>query len=373
MHPRYRLCLSEPAEAGRVKAAGSPMSTAGRALATMTAAVVLAAGCSSKTFDQVKGTVLDSRTGKPVAQAKVTATAPNTAAATGPTDAQGTFTLRKVSKQAHLAVTATNYEAADVPVTGKPLNVTLKPIPVQGTITSTLTNKGLQATLDGKLHQRTAADGTFRVYGVGPGNTLRATAPSYKTASVAIDADRRVHVLLVAEEATRIEQVNQWLRAGNLAPVWRYVFRTPKGYGYEEVPTQVKAQVEAEGRRQFAAAAAREGAKGLEMRSVIKGFEMRSVTKGGAAADMMVFVAAIDPRFASLPGVNQGFLTGVSQSTGAKPQLITVAGGKQVAYLASPGGPKLIAFREGSLQVLISGDAAEPLKGFASAFINAHE
>src|SRR5262245_42549004 len=264
------------------------MRGAGRVLAAMTMAVVLAAGCSSKTFDQVKGTGLDSRTGKPVAQAKVTATAPNTAAVTGPTDAQGTFTLRKVSKQARLAVTATNYEAADVPVAGKPLNITLKPIPVQGVVTSTLTNKGLQATLDGKLHGRTAADGTFRVYGVGPGDTLSVAAPGYKTASVAIDADRRAHVLLVAEEATRIQQVNQWLRARNLAPVWRYVFLSPEGYGYEQPPPEVKA----ESRRQIVAAG---GGK------VLTGFEMRSVTKGGAAADMLVLVAALDPRFASLP------------------------------------------------------------------------
>lgn len=47
-------------------------------MAAMTAAIVLAARCSSNTFDQVKGTVLDSRTRKPVAQAKVTATTPRT-------------------------------------------------------------------------------------------------------------------------------------------------------------------------------------------------------------------------------------------------------------------------------------------------------
>ncbi len=334
------------------------MSRAGRALAAMTVAVVLAAGCSSKTFDWVKGTVLDSRTGEPVAQAKVTATAPNTAAVTGPTDAQGTFTLREVSKQAHLAVTATNYEAADVPVAGKPLNVTLKPIPVQGLITSTLTNKGLQATQDGKLHERTAANGTFRVYGVGPGNRLSVTAPGYKTASVAIDQDRKMQVRLVAEEATRVEQVNQWLRSGNLAPVWRYVFLTPKGYGYEESPPEFKAGA----RKQFGAAG-----------QAVKGFEMRSVTKGGAAANMAVLVVALDPRIAAAPGANEGFLTGVSQSAGARPQPITLAGGKQVAYIDPPSGPKAILLSEGSLQAMILGDTAEQLKGFASAFINAHE
>jgi hypothetical protein len=335
------------------------MSRAGRALAVMTAAVVLAAGCSSKTFDQVKGTVLDSRTGKSIAQAKVTATAPNTAAVTGRTDAQGTFTLRTVSKQAHLAVTATNYEAADVPVTGKPLNLTLKPIPVQGMITSTLTNKGLQATLDGKLHERTAANGTFRIYGVGPGDTLSVAAPGYKTMSAAVGADRRLHVLLVAEEATRIQQVNQWLRAGNLAPVWRYVFLTPKGYEYEQSPPQIKA----EARRQFAGTASQG----------VKGFETRSITKGGAAAEMMVIVVAFDPQVAALPGFADGFLTGVSRGAGGRPRLITLPGGKQVPYLAPSGGPKFILLSEGSLQLLIFGDAAERLKGFASAFIKAHE
>jgi hypothetical protein len=335
------------------------MRKAGQALAAMTAAVVLAAGCSSKTLDQVKGTVLDSRTGKPVAQAKVTATAPDTAAVTGPTDAHGTFTLRKVSKQAHLAVTAPNYEAAaDVPVAGKPLNVTLKPIPVQGVITSTLTSKGLRATLDGKLHQRTATNGTFQIYGVGPGDRLSVTAPGYKTASAAIDQDRRVQVRLVAEEATRIQQVNQWLRAGNLTPVWRYVFLTPKGYGYEESPPELKAGA----RKQFGAAG-----------QAVKGFEMRSVTKGGAAANMAVLVVALDPRLAASPGANEGFLTGVSQSAGARPQPITLAGGNQVAYIDPPSGPKFILLNEGSLQVMILGDAAEQLKGFASAFINAHE
>ena len=38
-----------------------------------------------------------------------------------------------------------------------------------------------------------------------------------------------------------------------------------------------------------------------------------------------------------------------------------------------PSGSKFIVLNEGSLQVLILGDAAERLKGFASAFINAHE
>jgi hypothetical protein len=44
-----------------------------------------------------------------------------------------------------------------------------------------------------------------------------------------------------------------------------------------------------------------------------------------------------------------------------------------VAYIAPPGEPKAILLSEGSLQAMILGDAAEQLKGFASAFIKAHE
>jgi hypothetical protein len=167
---------------------------------------------------------------------------------------------------------------------------------------------------------------------VGPGDKLSVVAPGYKTASVAINADRRVHMRLVAQEDTRILQVNQWLRAGRLGPVWRYVFLAPKGYGYEDVPPQVKA----EARRGFAAAAGE-----------VKGFEARSVTKGGAAANMTVLVLALDPRVAALPGATENFLTGVSQGAGARPRPITLAGGDQAAYPRPSGRAQVDLLQRG--------------------------
>lgn len=336
----------------------------GRALVVAALFVMLAAGCTAKTLDDLSGTVLDGRTGQPIARAKVTATAAETPTITTSSDAAGRFTLQEVSKKARLQVTAPNYKPADVAVAKQALSIRLEPIPVEGVVTSTLTNRALAATLGGTLHAggslhlRTKADGSFRAYGVGPSDRLRISAPGYKTTSVVIDADRKLKVRLVAAEATRIEQVNQWLRAGDLAPVWRYVFLPPNdhGYGYEAVPSEY--------RKDFAAAFTQEGSKGVEL---------RSVTKGGLATDMLAIAIALDPKVAALPGSDEAFLAGVVQGSGATPQPVTLAGGQQVPYVAPAHGPKAIVVGEGALHVVFLGEDAQQLKNAASMFIKAHE
>jgi Carboxypeptidase regulatory-like domain len=340
------------------------MSRVGGAVAVAVVVMMFATGCSATSFDEVSGTVLDGRTGQPIARAKVTAAAPGTPTIAASSDPAGKFTLQEVSRKARLQVTATNYKPADVAAAEGALSIRLQPIPIQGVVTSTLTNRALAATLGGKLpaggglRLRTKADGSFRAYGVGPGDRLRVTAPGYKAASLVINADRKLKIRLVAEEATRIEQVNQWLRTGSLAPVWRYVFLPPNGggYGYEIVP--------AEFRKDFAAAFPQEGSKG---------FELRSVTKDGIATDMLAIAIALDPKVAALPGSDESFLAGVVQGSGAGPELVTLAGGQQVPYMAPAGGPEAIVVSEGALHVLFLGEDAQQLKSIASTFIKAHE
>jgi hypothetical protein len=340
------------------------MRRVGGAAAVAVVVVMLATGCSAKSFAEVGGTVLDGRTGQPIARAEVTATAPEMPTVAGSSDAKGRFALQEVSKKARLQVTAINYKPADVPVAKEALSIRLEPIPVEGVVTSTLTNRTLAATLGGRLHAggslrlRTKADGSFQAYDVGPGDRLRVSAPGYKPTSVVIDADRQLKIRLVAEEETRIQQVNQWLRAGNLAPVWRYVFLSPNdhGYGYEAVPAEYE--------KDFAAAFTQEGSKGVEL---------RSVTKGGLATDMLAIAIALDPKLAALPGSDELFLAGVVQGSGATPQPVTLAGGQQVPYIAPAGGPKAIVVSEGALHVLFLGDDTQQLKNFASTFIKAHE
>jgi hypothetical protein len=188
--------------------------TARRALVAVAAAALLAAGCSARTFEQVGGTVVDARTREPVAGAEVRATAPGAAPLSATTDPQGMFTLRHVSRRARLQVTSGNYRPAQVQLTGALLGVALSPIPVRGVVVSTLTGSGLRASIAGADAGRTAAtvDGSFQLYGPGPGDRLTVTAPGYRTASVTIGAGRDVRVGLAAEQATRIEQVNHAVR-----------------------------------------------------------------------------------------------------------------------------------------------------------------
>jgi Carboxypeptidase regulatory-like domain len=340
--------------------------TAGRVLTAMAAAALLAAGCSARSFDQVRGTVLDARTHRPVARAAVTSTAPGAVEVTATTDAQGRFTLRNLSRHARLRVTAGNYWPAQVQPTGELVGVALSPIPVRGVVRSTLTGGGLRATVAGAGigigRTEAAADGSFRLYGLGPGDKLTVTAPGYKTASATIGTDRNVRVALAAEEATRVRQVNQWLRAGDFASVWRYVFQTPTGYGYVDLPADFKAEV----RRQYV------GAIGSTARSV-RGFEMRSVTEGDAGADIEVLAFAMDPEFAALPGFRDGLVAGFTRNTGVRPRPLVLPGGTTAAYFRPPGGAAALLLSEGSLVVLLFGPPEEPIKRFAAAFLAARQ
>jgi hypothetical protein len=310
------------------------------------------------------GTVVDARTREPVVQAEVSATVPGPAAVTATTDARGRFTLRHVSRQARLRVTAGNYRPTKVQLTGELLGVALSPIPVRGVVTNTLTGSGLRATIAGAGTGATAAaaDGSFRVYGLGPGDRLTVTAPGYKRASVTIGASREVRVALAAEEATRIEQVNQWLRAGKLAPVWRYVFRTPRGYGYVDLPADFKAQVP----QQSVLA-------GVAAPQFVRGFDMRSVTEGDSGADIEVLAFAMDPQFADQAGFRETLVTRFARNAGVRAQSVVLPGGVTAAYFRPPESAAALLLNEGSLVVVLFGPPEEPIKRFAAAFLAAHQ
>ncbi len=169
------------------------------------------------------GTVVDQRTGRPVARARVEATAPQMATVTGSTDAQGRFTLRQVSKQATLKVTAANYQLASLPVGKGPLEVKLTPIPVIGRVTSGLTRAGLGGHADPDASRR-----QLRGLRGGPGRPVDRERPWVHAKSITIGAGR-VEVILSPEPATEVNQINQWVRAGNLAAVWRFHVHQPAG------------------------------------------------------------------------------------------------------------------------------------------------
>jgi hypothetical protein len=296
----------------------------------------------------------------------VRATAPGAAPLSAITDAQGMFTLRHVSRRARLRVSAGNHRPAQVQLTGELLGVTLSPIPVRGVVVSTLTGSGLRATIAGgdadAGRTAAAADGSFRLYGLGPGDWLTVTAPGYRTASVTIGAGRDVRVALAAEQATRIEQVNQWLRAGDLASVWRYVFRTPRGYGYVDLPADFKADVPQES-----------VLAGVAPQQFVRGFDMRSVTEGDAGADIEVLVFAMDPEFAALPGFREDLVARFARSTGVRARSLVLPGGATAAYFRPPESAAALLLTEGSLVMVVFGPPEEPIKRFATAFLAAHQ
>jgi hypothetical protein len=320
--------------------------------------MLLAAACSSSsstTFQQVHGTVVDQRTGKPVAQARLQATAPQVATVTGSTDAQGRFTLHKVHKQATLQVTAANYQLASLPVDKGPLQVKLTPIPVLGRVTSRLTQAGLQATLRGKAGEQTQTrpDGTFQVYGMGQGDTLTVSAPGYTQKSITIGAGR-VEVVLSPEPATEVNQINQWVRAGDLAAVWRFMFTDPPGYRFEDVPAEFKAKAR----------------KAYEGKPGIKGFDVRVVTHDGGSPDITVVAIAWDPKLAAMPGFEDAVLAGLVRATGAaRPQTFTVRG-IRVPYVASPapGGLRVAhLLLDRSIELDLNSRDLDKLKAFVTA------
>jgi hypothetical protein len=337
--------------------------TTRRRLGAAVAAALLAAGCGARSFDRLSGTVLDARTREPVAQAEVMATVPGSVAVTATTDAQGRFTLRHLSRRAHLRVTAGNYRPAEVQPTGALLGVALAPIPVRGVVRSTLTSGGLRADVAGAGIGRgaAAADGSFWLYGLGPGDKLTVTAPGYKTASATIGADRNVRIALAPEQATRIRQVNDWLRAGDFASLWRYVFRAPRGYGYVDLPADFKGEV----RQHYVGAVGSTG-------RLVRGFDMRSVTEGDAGADIEVLAFVMDPGSAARPGLGEAFVAGFARNAGMSPRSLVLPGGTTAAYFRPPEGAAALILNEGSLVVLLLGPPEQPIKRFASAFLTAH-
>jgi hypothetical protein len=325
-------------------------------LTTATAAMVLATACSSTTFKQVRGTVVDERTGKPVADARVEATATQAATVTGSTDALGRFTLHKVSKQATVKVTAANYQLASLRATQGPLEVKLTPIPVVGQITSRLTQAGLHAALRGKLGRQfqTRPDGTFTLYGIGKGDTLTVSAPEHLTKSVTIGAGR-VEVALNPKPATEVEQIHRWLRAGNLAAVWRFIFTDPPGYQFREAPADFETKASK--------------AYGVD-RPEVKDVEVRVVSNNSGSDLITVIAVAYDPEFAARPGFRVSFPPRLTSL--ARPQMFTVAR-VRVPYIALPVPGEHVArlLLDGTVMLLLESRDLNATKALVAALFDA--
>jgi hypothetical protein len=167
------------------------------------------------------------------------------------------------------------------------LEVKLTPFPVVGKVTSGLTRAGLQANLRGKAgaQTRTRPDGSFEVYGVGQGETLTVSAAGYTRKSVTVGG-AWLEVVLSPEPATEVEQIGQWVRAGDLAAVWRFMSTNPPGYRFGDAPAQFKAQA----RKEYGG------------QPEVKGFDVRVAVEDGGSAPITVVAVAWDPKVVARPG-----------------------------------------------------------------------
>lgn len=158
--------------------AGLPCLTMALALSSL---AVGACSPSSPGTIRSSGTVVDARTGSPVAGATVAAGA--VTATTGP---DGGFALAPAAPTSRLDVTATDYDAETLG-SGSHLRIPLTPIPVRGVVTSVLTGAGLQARAGGVA---TGADGMVTLYGTGPGATVTVSARLYQDGVATVGPDR---------------------------------------------------------------------------------------------------------------------------------------------------------------------------------------
>lgn len=233
----------------------------------------------------VAGTVLDSRTDKPVSGAAVTSKEP---LARRTTDATGRFHIPEVRNGAKLSFSAPNYKDATFTATADAIRLRLEPIAVTGTVTSAYTGKGIAATIIGRETHATQADGIFRTYGVGPGDTLKISAYGHEATTVTIGADR------TAKAALKLGRIDP---AAVLKPI--------SGYGFVDMPSDI-----VDGLRAEVAYA------DPEFASYITGFKAASVVHNGETV-AVAFVMALDPQFAVLPGAAETFYTGVSDGAAA--------------------------------------------------------
>jgi hypothetical protein len=249
----------------------------------------------------VAGTVIDARTSRPIAGAHL-----NAAGVDATTDAEGGFSALDIKRGTNLRVSADNYRPVDVEATGSPIRVKLRPIPVTGRVTSSFTGTGIGATVRGKESTKTRADGMFITYGLGPGDTLTITAFGHQPKKVKITPKRTATAALAL---------------GPMNP--NALLRPVKGYRYMDAPIDVAGAMRAEVAAVDPAANA-----------AISGVAARSVVHDGDPFAVAVAVA-LDPRYASLPGVADAFFDGFA--AGAASQETVTIGGYRIRVARGDG------------------------------------
>lgn len=232
----------------------------------------------------IAGTVIDSRTDKPVKGARLDAVGVHEK-----TNAKGAFSVFDIKRGANVRVSADNYKPVDVQATSDPIRVVLRPIPVTGRIISSFTGKGIGASVRGKDLTKTRADGVFKIYGIGPGDTLTITAFGHQPKKVKVSPKRTASTSLAL---ARIQPAS--------------LLRAVKGYTYVDAPGEFSSLMRAE----IATSTAIQSDK-------ITGVAAKSVVKDGKPF-AIAFAVTFDPAYAALPGSQKAFFEGFTADAKTK-------------------------------------------------------
>ena len=177
------------------------------------------------------GTVIDGRTGQPVAMASLHA-----AGRSARTNARGLFQIPGLAPNAKVSVRARYYAAAQVRAADTPLRVRLAPIPVYVTVHSDLTGNPVPAVVAPPHGSpvTASADGTATLYLTGPGEALTVTTSGYRPAHAMIGPDQMATAGL--QPTRRTMRTRPWARlwawanSRNYRAVAGWVLRPATGY-----------------------------------------------------------------------------------------------------------------------------------------------
>jgi hypothetical protein len=198
--------------------------------AVVTTVVLVVNGSSAVS---VRGTVVDSMNGTPVAAARITAEGHS---ATSGTD--GGFTLGDIAKNAPVTVTATNYQSTEIAATKGAESVRLVPVPVHARVTSDMTSEPIGAMLTTPSGEQatTGENGTVEAYRVGPGDKVTVSASGYLAAEVAVGTDRTLTAALHPTWATASAQLLTWASAKQNDKIVNWVLTPATGFQYGSDP-----------------------------------------------------------------------------------------------------------------------------------------
>ena len=128
------------------------------------------------------------------------------------------------------------------------------------------------------------------------------------------------------------------------------------GYAFVELPRSVERQA----RRQFAASA------GLDEDEAK--LDLRSLTRDGSG-ESLVLVVTLSPEYAALPGIEEGFVSGMAGSAGTDPEPVDL--GAVEGFLIDTDQQRVVAWQEQNLLVAVFAERRAAAINAASAIVEA--